>query len=127
VGHGSSGGFRTTGGVLRGPRAQLATGRLLIGNPGSALGVDRHVLGAAEGYGGDGASDLATLPYLGVGYSGLSVKGRWSFNADLGMMALSPGNSVKLGRVVGGAQSLDELLRDMRLAPMLQFGVSYSF
>jgi hypothetical protein len=29
--------------------------------------------------------------------------------------------------VVGGTQSLDELLRDMRLAPMLQVGVSYSF
>jgi hypothetical protein len=127
VGHRSSGGFRTTGGVVHGPRAQLANGRLLIGSPGSVRGVDRQVLGAADGYGGDVAPDVATLPYLGVGYSGLSLKGGWRFNADLGMMALSPGNSVKLGRVVGGTQSLDELLREMRLAPMLQVGVSYSF
>ena len=127
VGHRSSGGFRTTGGVVRGPRAQLAAGRLLVGGPSGALGLDRQVLGAADGYGGDGASDVATLPYLGVGYSGLSLKGGWRFNADLGMMALSPGNSVKLGRVVSGTQSLDETLREMRLAPMLQFGVSYSF
>ncbi len=131
VGHGSSGGFRTTGGLFHGPRAQLpqltqltAAGRSLAG--GGALAADRQLLGA-DGSGGDAASDVATLPYLGVGYSGLSLKGRWSFNADLGMMALSPGNSVKLGKVVGGNQSLDELLRDMRLAPMLQLGVSYSF
>ncbi len=128
VGHGSSGGFRTTGGLFHGPRAQLTqlnTGRSLIGSGGHALAVDRQVLGGADGAGFD--SDTATLPYLGVGYSGLSLKGRWSFNADLGMMALSPGNSVKLGKVVGGTQSLDDLLRDMRLAPMLQLGVSYSF
>lgn len=127
VGHRSSGGFRTTGGLFHGPRAQLAqlnAGRSLLGG-GSALAVDRQVLGSADGSGSD--SDTATLPYLGVGYSGLSPKGRWSFNADLGMMALSPGNSVKLGKVVGGTQSLDDLLRDMRLAPMLQLGVSYSF
>lgn len=127
VGHGSSGGFRTTGGLFHGPRGhltQLNAGRSLIGG-GSRLAVDRQVLGSVDGSGLD--SDAATLPYLGVGYSGLSPKGRWSFNADLGMMALSPGNSVKLGKVMGGNQSLDDLLRDMRLAPMLQLGVSYSF
>ncbi|KNZ32472.1 MAG: hypothetical protein AD742_12060 [Methylibium sp. NZG] len=124
VGHGSSGGFRTTGGLFHAPRAQLTplnAGRLLIG--GGA--VDRQPASGTEASALD--ADSATLPYLGVGYSGLSLKGRWSFNADLGMMALSPGHSVKLGKVVGGAQSLDDLLRDMRLAPILQLGVSYSF
>jgi hypothetical protein len=127
VGHGSSGGFRTTGGLFHGPRAQLAqlyAGRSGVGSR-SALAVDRQVLGSSEGPSAD--TDAATLPYLGVGYSGLSIKGQWSFNADLGMMALSPGQSVKFGKVVGGTQSLDEMLRDMRLAPMLQIGVSYSF
>jgi hypothetical protein len=126
VGHGSSGGFRTTGGLFHGPRvqlAQLSAARSLVS--GGALAVDRQLV-SADGSGWD-AADIATLPYLGVGYSGLSLKGRWSFNADFGLMALSPGNSVKLGKGVGAGQSLDDLLRDMRLAPMLQLGVSYSF
>jgi len=29
--------------------------------------------------------------------------------------------------VVGGSQSLDDVVRDMRLAPVVQLGVSYSF
>lgn len=127
VGHGNSGGFRTTGGLFHGPRAQLLpfhAGRSLIG-AGAALTVDRQLVTGSDGSAFD--TDTATLPYVGVGYSGLSLKGGWSFNADLGMMALSPGQSVKLGKVVGGTQSLDDMLRDMRLAPILQFGVSYSF
>jgi opacity protein-like surface antigen len=128
IGHGSSGGFRTTGGLFHGPRAhmvQLYAVRSAIGNRGGALAVDRLALAGSEGPGVD--VDSATLPYLGLGYTGLSVKGHWSFNADLGMTALSPGQTVKFGKVVGGTQSLDDLLRDMRLAPMLQLGVSYSF
>jgi hypothetical protein len=127
VGHRSSGGFRTTGGLIHGPRSQLTSGRPLLGSQPAGFSVERHLVGAADGAGPDGAADIATLPYLGIGYTGLSLKGGWRFNADLGMMALSPGNSVKLGRVVGGTQSLDDLLREMRLAPVLQLGVSYSF
>ena len=125
VGHGSNVGFRTTGGVIHGPRSQITGSRPLIGSRRAGFNVERHLIGAADG--SDGPSDIATLPYLGIGYTGLSVKGGWSFNADLGMMALSPGNGVKFGKVVGGTQSLDDLLRDMRLAPVLQLGVSYSF
>jgi hypothetical protein len=62
-----------------------------------------------------------------LGYTGLSSKGGWGFSADVGVMALSPGSSVKLGRVFSGNQSLDDLLREMRLSPLVQVGVSYSF
>ena len=31
------------------------------------------------------------------------------------------------GEFVGGSQSLDDVVRDMRLAPLVQLGVSYSF
>jgi len=76
---------------------------------------------------GDQAVDSPTLPYLGVGYTGLSPRGGWSFNADLGLVSLSPGNAVKLGRFLGGGQGLDETVRDMRWSPVMQLGVSYSF
>ena len=42
-------------------------------------------------------------------------------------MALNPGGVVRFGRNLGGGQTLEETLRDMRLSPMLQLGVSYSF
>lgn len=127
VGPANSGGFRTTGGLMVGPRSQLTSARPLTSNRRASFNLERHQLGAAEGLNADANSDVATLPYLGLGYSGSSLKGRWSFNADFGMMALSPGNSVKLGKVVGGTQSLDDVIREMRLAPIFQLGVSYSF
>jgi hypothetical protein len=123
-----AGGFRATSGVILGPRSQLWTGQPGPAPQGINVGVDRRVFGqAAVSLANESTPDTATLPYLGLGYTGLSLRGRWSFSADLGLVAMSPGNAVKLGRVFGGAQSLDELVRDMRLAPLLQLGVSYSF
>jgi hypothetical protein len=122
-----AGGFRTTGGLLYGPRSQMTGSRPWISGQSVGLNVDRHLIGQAEHAPGDLGNDTATLPYLGFGYTGLSVKGGWSINADVGILSLAPGNSVKLGKVVGGTQSVDDLLRDLRLAPILRLGVSYSF
>ncbi len=117
-----AGGFRATSGVVIGPRAQALT----LGSPGS--GAERRVFGPSPAIlPGDAAADNSTLPYLGVGYTGLSTRGGWSFSADLGMMSLAPSGVVKLGRVFNGSQSLDDTLRDMRWSPVLQLGVSYSF
>lgn len=121
------GGFRTTGGLIHGPRAQLAVGGGSAGGLGSPFSIERRWLSTGESPAGEAPTEAATLPYLGLGYTGLSHKSGWSFNADLGLVALYPGHVVKFGRVVNGAQPLDEVLRDMRLAPILQFGVSYSF
>ena len=57
----------------------------------------------------------------------MSGSGSWSFSADLGVVSQSPGNMVRFGKVFSGAQSLDDVVRDMRLAPVVQLGVSYSF
>jgi hypothetical protein len=46
----------------------------------------------------------------------------WGVSADLGLMAASPRSAVRLGQ-----QGLDDTLRELRLAPMLQFGVSYTY
>jgi hypothetical protein len=126
---GSSGGFRATSGVFLGSRS----GTLLSTGPATGLGgrafsVDRRNLG---GFGltapTDTSLDSGAVPYVGVGYTGLPSRGGWGFSADLGLMALSPGSAVKLGRVFSGNQSLDDVLRDMRLSPLVQVGVSYSF
>jgi len=74
-------------------------------------------------YTNDVAGDNATLPYLGIGYTGLSPRNGWGFSADLGLVAKNPGNALR----AGGGQSLDEMIRDMRMTPLLQLGVSYAF
>lgn len=124
---GIASGFRATSGLVFGPRSSLWAGRPAASGSGG-WSVDRRLFepGAAL-QGVDVASESATLPYVGIGYSGLSPRGGWSVSADLGLVALAPAHAVKLGRVVGGSQGLDELLRELRLSPVVQFGVSYSF
>ena len=119
-----AGGFRATSGLLLGPRSQSWLGQpgLAAGGPFS-VGSQWFGQAAALPAAGEAISDTATLPYLGLGYTGLSLRGGWSFNADLGLVARNPGNVVKFGR----SQSLDDTVRDLHLAPLLQFGVSYSF
>lgn len=74
-----------------------------------------------------GGEQPAIQPYLGVGYSGLGGRGSgWSFNADFGLMALSGNGAIRLGRPANG-QGLDDLVRELRLSPVLMFGASYAF
>ncbi|HEY2977493.1 MAG TPA: hypothetical protein VGJ35_05960 [Burkholderiaceae bacterium] len=128
AGPGEASGFRATTGVFLG--SQLG----LWGGPGvtssSLLSVESHSFSLAvpvRGVDNGASQDAGAVPYLGLGYSGLSLKGGLSFSADLGLMALNPGNAIRLGRVIGGGQSVDELVRDLRLSPVIQVGVSYSF
>ena len=121
------GGFRATSGVVIGPRS-LAAANLGAGSSGNGFNVDRRLTGQPSNVlPGDSSVDAPTLPYVGIGYTGLSPRGGWSFNADVGVVSLSPGNAVKVGRFFGGGQSLDDAVRDMRWSPVLQLGVSYSF
>ncbi len=117
----ASGGFRATSGVMlapRGPSLSMPT----VPRPGGVFNVSQQGLAVA----GDADSGHA-VPYLGVGYTGLANKGGWGFTADIGLMGLTPGAGLKFGRTAANSQSLDEVLRDLRLTPVLQVGLSYSF
>ncbi|MGY4827832.1 hypothetical protein ACVNIS_04545 [Sphaerotilaceae bacterium SBD11-9] len=103
---GTRGGLRATSGLLLGQRSSLWS---------SPSAMD-HRSGPDNT-----AEPTSTLPYLGVGYTGLSSKGGWGLSADLGLMAYSRSN-MRLG-----TQSLDDTMRDLRFSPLLQLGVSYSF
>jgi hypothetical protein len=119
-----SGGFRATSGLLLGQRS--GTYPLLnLASPTRNFSVDLRSAWVPSTE--PAPVEANAVPYLGVGYTGASAKGRWGFSADVGVMALNPSSAVKLGRVVGGGQSLDDVLREMRVSPMLQLGVSYSF
>lgn len=124
-----AGGFRATSGIVVGARNNL------WGTPGGApasglLSVSRRLFGHSPPPSAnalDASADSATLPYIGVGYSSLATRSGWSFSADLGLVSLNPSNAVRLGRVFVGSQSIDDVVHEMRLAPVLQLGVSYSF
>lgn len=102
-----AGGLRATSGLLLGARSP--------GPAAPGLSLRRAELG------GDSAG---TLPYVGVGYTGLSTRGGWAFSADLGLVGTTRTPGLQLQR---SGPSLDEVLRDLRLTPTLQLGVSYSF
>ena len=122
-------GLRATSGLMLGQRSPL------WGIPGfssAAFSGDRRRGGTysdpyADASAPNGNSGSNNTPYLGIGYTGLGGKGNWGFSADLGLISLNPGSIVRLGRVFNGSQNLDDMVRDLRLAPVLQLGISYSF
>lgn len=115
-----AGGFRATSGLLFG-----AGGSPSGTGGGSTWGIGRRANTALPG---ETQSELnATAPYVGLGYSGLTGRNGWGFAADVGFVARSAGSSQPFGRAALGAQSLDDLVRDMHLAPIVQLGVSYAF
>jgi len=127
---GETAGFRATTGVFVGSRAGLWGGPTTLASSTGVLSVERNSFSlAAPQWADDAGNDRAssTVPYIGLGYSSSSLKSSFSYSADLGLMALNPGNALRLGRTFGGGQSLEELLRDLRFSPVVQVGVSYSF
>ncbi len=120
-------GLRATSGIVVGPRSQFWGSQIAASSSGP-FSIDRRVFGPrAPLLGADAALESGAVPYIGIGYTGPAARGGWSFSADLGLMSLRPGGAVKLGGLSQGSQGLDELLRNVRLSPVLQLGASYAF
>lgn len=122
---GNTGGMRLTSGVVTGPRGAVF-------GPGQATPPGPFAFGAVSrgGVAGSTLPDVngestQTLPYLGIGYSGSSMRGGWGFSADLGLTAQNTGSQRLIKAVM--SQSIDDTLRELRLTPVLQLGVSYRF
>lgn len=120
------------------PSGFRASGALLIRQPGVSLSdlarssraTTSLALPLRQPYGSladPGGQGVSAQPYLGIGYSDYSLKTGWGFWADFGLVVQSPGNALGMSRVMSGTQSLDDLVRELRLSPMLQLGVNYSF
>ena len=115
--------LRATSGLIFGPRSSLSSGQPGFTN-GSAFSIgSRASVRSSMPYPSDPGSETSTVPYLGIGYTGLSPRSGWGFSADLGLLAKNPGNALR----VGSGQSPDDMIRDMRTTPLLQLGVSYAF
>jgi hypothetical protein len=119
----SLGGLRATGGLMAGSRG-LSWGMASVLRPASHSGLS---------WGGGlstptGESRPDPLPYVGLGYTGMSLKGGWGVSADLGLVADYGGAaSFRTARSPFGVQGMDNMVRDLRLSPVLQVGISYAF
>ena len=120
---GQAGGLRVTSGLVAGARgAVIGPGQA---TPPGAFGFSAHARSSLGSAPTDAGSETLTWPYMGIGYSDTSLRGGWGFSADLGLAA----QSFELSRTARslGNLSLDDMVRDMRLTPVLQLGVSYRF
>lgn len=110
-------GLRATGGVR---------GQFDLAAPSGGRSNTVHFGGVHPGSGTVGSDGNWTSPYLGLGYdASASLRngwGGWGLSADLGLQTRRPS-----GLRLGSNGYADEGWRSMRLTPVLQVGVSYSF
>jgi hypothetical protein len=122
------GGFRATAGLLRGDTGQSWW---TSDGTGGGLNLSLQRLNNLMLGNDRSAQKQKTTPYLGAGYSNsLTLNGipnAWRLNADLGLVSMGDSRLNRLGQVVQGERSLDELVREMRLRPVVKVSVGYSF
>ncbi len=112
----SFGSFRASGGLMVG-----STGGawLLSATAGPRLGLTVQTGGLAPAGPVEG---LATVPYLGLGFSSALPGDSLAVTADLGLVA-----GGRLGQALLGTQGMERALRELRLEPVFQLGVRYRF
>jgi hypothetical protein len=123
---GTTGGFRATSGLMLGAGSAMLGAAGVPSRIGSGLTIGH--LGLASVLPGTDPGDVgSTRPYLGLGYTSIAVGSGLSFSADLGFVAQNPAATGGLGRALLGTQGLDAAVRNLRLTPVLQLGVRYTF
>ena len=117
-----TGGLRVTSGLAIGPRdgtTALPPSRL---GEGQAWESRR-----SSAYQDERQGTRIALPYIGLGYTSLSVREGWGLSADIGLGGQRPGERVRFGAGNPTAAQFENVLNDLRLAPVIQLGVSYAF
>ncbi len=114
--------FRASGGFLSGHLGGLPLASALAGQ---RLGVD--VQRSVAPLWSPGSEMPATHPYIGLGFSGAAGLAGLSLTADLGLVAERPEAAAGLGRALFGNQGMERSLRELRLSPVMQLGVRYTF
>jgi hypothetical protein len=121
----SFGAFRASGGLMVGSQGGAP---LASATAGARLGLAVSTLGSVGSTGSGNLTDApSAVPYLGLGFTGAPWRGSLAVTADLGLVAERPGAAGNVGRAVFGNQGVESALRDLRLSPVLQLGVSYRF
>ncbi len=120
-----SGGFRATGGLLLGQRSLALGTPTLSASQGMSLTLSR-IARPSTGLGDVTSEPWSVAPYVGIGYSGISLRGGWGFTADVGLAGATGGLRTRRDATFS-LQGAEDLLRELRLTPVLQVGASYAF
>ncbi len=119
--------LRASGGLMVG--ALGGAPMSLAPAPGGAalprLGLS--LLGTAAPTGLLSGESADPVPYVGLGYSSSLWRDSISLSADVGMVSERPSAAGQVGRALFGNQGMNQALRDMRLSPVLQLGMRYTF
>jgi hypothetical protein len=123
-------GFRASAGLGLGRLGTTWVGTFPLGFNGSSMRY--RDAGASTSLPGDSPRDTHSVPYLSVGYTGAYAKSGWGFSADFGLIGVArSADSTNGASLEGGASAVqpgtDALFQQMRLRPLLQLGVTYSF
>lgn len=113
--------FRATSGLVMGSISGVPLG---LAGSGPRLGVSVYQQSSQVPLWSSPESPV-TQPYLGLGFSSTNLFGGIQFNADLGLVADNRGASV--GRALLGSQGWESAVRELRVTPMLQLGLRYTF
>jgi len=121
----SFGSFRATSGVVFGAHGGAPMFSASGLGQGSRVGL-AYSQGTARPLAGP-ADVWQTAPYLGLGFSSPLGGSGFSLNADLGWVAENTRIGKPSGRAPLGVQGIDSQRRELRLSPLLQFGMRYAF
>jgi hypothetical protein len=56
-----------------------------------------------------------------------NIQNNWGFHANVGLTSLNPERIARLGQVVEGREDLDNMVRALRLSPLIELRVHYAF
>jgi hypothetical protein len=116
------GSFRASGGLVSGALGGLPLASALAG---PLLGLS--LSGTTPAQVAVSLDSPGTLPYVGLGFTGEPWHNGLAITADLGLVAERLSAAAGVGRALFGSQGMDNALREMRLSPVLQLGLRYSF
>lgn len=128
--HYVEGGFRATVGLVSGEAGQAWWSS---GEHGGGLNLSLQqldTLGSPLGLGRRNLPPQAQA-YVGAGYStrteSLSQASSWRFNADFGLLNTDPDGTDRFTGVLQGDRSFGDLVRGLRMRPVVKVSLGYAF
>lgn len=128
--HYVEGGFRATVGLVSGEAGQAWWSS---GDHGGGLNLSLQQLDTLGSPLGLGRRNL--LPqaqaYVGAGYStrteSIGQATSWRFNADFGLLNTDPDSTNRLTGLLQGERSVSDIVRGLRMRPVVKVSVGYAF